>query len=221
MKRTVWILTLKTKFTKFKKKVKKKNQNSERQYVIIVLKVIAIKNKFPYKNSRGAKSESDIENEHLRLKSKLWVPSQNILKETLDFTTCLNIWHCITDCRRLGLRHMLLNVPRCVLFLSAVPQVELSSSVHWLQDSLGWGSLRNTPGTLGSFCCPRSLNTLHRWPAEGHSFLLRAQKRNSDLLPRLPSLCPFISTFCKMLPTFPSFHLCSPLRTTCSGVCAW
>lgn len=47
------------------------------------------------------------------------------------------------------------------------PRVQLSSSARQCRGSPGWGWLRNTPGTSGSSCCPRSLNTLHRWPAEG------------------------------------------------------
>lgn len=37
----------------------------------------------------------------------------------------------------------------------------------------------------------------------------------------LSPLRPFISTSYQTLPDFLSFHLCSPLHRTCSGVCAW
>ena len=100
----------------------------------------------------------------------------------------------------------------CVLsFLFVSPQGQLSSSVRQHLDSPCWP--RNTPGTPGSSCCPASLNTLHRWPAEGHSCEgLITQKTFAtscpDIFPSVPSECL-------------SFHLCSPRRRTCSGVCAW
>lgn len=75
----------------------------------------------------------------------------------------------------------------CALFLFCLSP-QLSSSVHRHLDSPGWGWPRNTPGTLGSFCCPRSLNTLHRWPTEGQSRVkLIVQKKFSSCPPEFPS----------------------------------
>lgn len=45
-------------------------------------------------------------------------------------------------------------------------------------------------------------------------------KENFHLSFRLLSLHPFIFTSCQTMPKCLLFHLCSPLRRTCSGVCA-
>lgn len=89
-------------------------------------------------------------------------------------------------------------------FLPVSPQPELSSSVHRHPDSPGWGWPRNTPGTRGSFCCPRSLNTLHRWPTEGQSRLqLIVQKKFSTCPPEFPSFLHPIKPcqICSLVPS--------------------
>lgn len=101
------------------------------------------------------------------------------------------------------------------------PQAQLSFSVHSRLDSPGWGWLRNTPGTLDSFCCPRSLNTLHRWPAEGQRekgrrcweaaklLTVNCLKEIFHLFPDFSlSLHPFISTSYQTVPKFLLSHLC-------------
>lgn len=92
------------------------------------------------------------------------------------------------------------------------PQVQLFSSVHQHRDPRCW----NTRGTLGSFCCPRSLNTSHRWPAEGQGANSRQLFLRNFHLFHYFSLRPT-----KQWAKCVWLHLCSPLRSSCSDVCAW
>lgn len=103
-------------------------------------------------------------------------------------------------------------------FSNILPQVQLFSSVHLHTSFQRWGWLRNIRDTLGSFCCPRSLNILHRWAADRHS----GKKQNTDCLGYIFHLFQLflfhhslsLSLTIKCLP----LHL--PLHKTCSDACA-
>lgn len=77
-------------------------------------------------------------------------------------------------------------------YLSVLPRVQLSSSSHSRRDSPGWDLLRSTLDKPDWSCCPRSLSTLRRWPADGQScYQLNYWKWKLPLLPDL-SPCPLV-----------------------------